>query len=848
MKKFLTVLLALSVVFTYTVGSAFAAVSPGEFNANVNAAEAQVKDQLDVTYNNVVKGLTAEDTAEGVPADVAAWTVAAKAVYDASITAMKEKTNDIKNDVDTYGEYTIAELVEEYTIDAYGAFRTKVYAQDDVAARAYFATAKAATISKFNAVDLSVYSTTSKSTKTGYTDKTYYELAKAHIDGVLNTINGYVIAADAKDAAVKAQIDNLNTKVTENLDEIKDTTGKVTGYKLNATVKEKYGLKTITEEQGEALTLEAKKKTLISQMNAEIAKYMEGKVTSTPEALAAAKEFIAAYETAVTFQIESLATKAEADAYAVVGVPVPNDATDKYVANLKKFAELETFAAKYKLEKDADGNLVRDAAKVDAVVLDAKKAAYKAAEWTGLEAAKNEIRNNCGVDKAVKTTKVVETKKAAIEKARKAELVKYYAAEQVEINKFFDKLLADVEAAKTDAEVNAIKTVVTVTVDNKTAVDRKTKASAAYKNLINKIKAYQGLQNAGTTDKKDFAVLNANWVTFVGEAGARTEASIAALYDQAVAKCDAVMTASQVAAAKAAVEAKIDALPKTVTVADKAVVVDAWKAVKEYKASTGNNDIANEATLNLTVKALAAAEKKVAEDAIAALPAVVKITDKAAVKAAKELMDAYNAATEAGQIYAGENKIADTLTAKLTAIKTLEADAVKAAIEALPLNVTLADKAAVEAARAAYDAYVAEYTDYTVPVYAAEDITNADELFKAEAGIEALEEAEKDAAIKATESLKLSVSTKLYKKSNKIRVSWKVKDGDASYIDGYQVYKSTKAQKNYKYMGKTKKSYMDNKKNLKKGTRYFYKVRAYVEIDGQKYYSDWSNKGNRIYK
>ena len=160
--------------------------------------------------------------------------------------------------------------VEEYTIDAYGAFRTKVYAQDDVAARAYFATAKAATISKFNAVDLSVYSTTSKSTKTGYTDKTYYELAKAHIDGVLNTINGYVIAADAKDAAVKAQIDNLNTKVTENLDEIKDTTGKVTGYKLNATVKEKYGLKTITEEQGEALTLEAKKKTLISQMNAEI--------------------------------------------------------------------------------------------------------------------------------------------------------------------------------------------------------------------------------------------------------------------------------------------------------------------------------------------------------------------------------------------------------------------------------------------------------------------------------------------------------------------------------------------------------------------------------------------------
>ena len=93
----------------------------------------------------------------------------------------------------------------------------------------------------------------------------------------------------------------------------------------------------------------------------------------------------------------------------------------------------------------------------------------------------------------------------------------------------------------------------------------------------------------------------------------------------------------------------------------------------------------------------------------------------------------------------------------------------------------------------------------------------------------------------------LKITARSSAKKGSITVKWSVK-GNASAADGYQVWKSTKQSKGYKKaITTTKKSYK-NTKGLKKGTRYYYKVRAYKVVDGKKVYSDWSNKAYRVAK
>jgi len=114
-----------------------------------------------------------------------------------------------------------------------------------------------------------------------------------------------------------------------------------------------------------------------------------------------------------------------------------------------------------------------------------------------------------------------------------------------------------------------------------------------------------------------------------------------------------------------------------------------------------------------------------------------------------------------------------------------------------------------------------------------------------------LSEAESQLAVavaaqaKLVQSYKITASSKAYK--GKMVIKWTV-NGTAVTGVKYQIYRSTQKKSGFVKMFTTSKLTYTNTKNLKAGKTYYYKVRAYITIDGVKYYSDWSNKAFRTAK
>lgn len=80
----------------------------------------------------------------------------------------------------------------------------------------------------------------------------------------------------------------------------------------------------------------------------------------------------------------------------------------------------------------------------------------------------------------------------------------------------------------------------------------------------------------------------------------------------------------------------------------------------------------------------------------------------------------------------------------------------------------------------------------------------------------------------------------------KIVLSWK-KSSDAT---GYQIYRATKKNGKYKKIKTIKKrnTVKYTNKRLKKGKRYYYKIRAYKKVSGKTYYSSFSKAKSKKVK
>lgn len=86
-----------------------------------------------------------------------------------------------------------------------------------------------------------------------------------------------------------------------------------------------------------------------------------------------------------------------------------------------------------------------------------------------------------------------------------------------------------------------------------------------------------------------------------------------------------------------------------------------------------------------------------------------------------------------------------------------------------------------------------------------------------------------------TETKNMKLSPSVSAKKGSVTVKWKA----SANADGYQVYRSVKKTSGFVKKADTKKTSYTNTK-LKKGSKYYYKVRGYQTVGSDKFYSDWS--------
>ena len=312
-----------------------------------------------------------------------------------------------------------------------------------------------------------------------------------------------------------------------------------------------------------------------------------------------------------------------------------------------------------------------------------------------------------------------------------------------------------------------------------------------------------------------------------------TEVNNAADLDKAVADAkafvDSLKTLKEIKAEDKALRDKIVALARPVTLekkADAIALYDEYLAFEKYCTKVGYGNTESDgvaALLEADVARLASLERDAMAEIVKAIEKDGKVTldDRANVEALVKAMDAYN---DLYPEYAAL-QIAEYKTAKNfeELIFNLDVDVANKLIAALP-----AYGASAAQIKAAKDAVAALGFKGICKL----DPTMVTKLNRLEASIGY-----------EVEAIKIKTSSKATKGA--MTIKWRVVGGNKDAAAGYQVWRSTKANKGFKKMITTKKMTYKNTKNLKKGTRYYYRVRAYAEVDGKVYFSDYSNKAYR---
>jgi len=861
MDKYVIPLFVIAVMFTFSFGSAFA-VSKAEYNDTL--AKTYFDSAMKAIKESVAGGITLTgDNTYAVDYE----TLAANydAIYDAVVEFVKGADSE-----DYVGKVGDMGMTHEINRIAY-IINQDTELQMDLVAEQYAAD-KADAIAILNSLSAADYSTAelSAALKSALNaDCTYQEYVEKLISDAINEINkasfnsdstvdayadakvvidGYFDAAAQADASTKLVVEKYYTGANNaviglgvyqlNADYV------VTGTTTLAQFKATY-------IAGEAAVDAANVAAVKAAVATGYADYMRGENADAAKA-AIVKDML-------DFLAEEgvwTSTSADSAKYYITTATAAN-----VNAAVTQVAELEAVAAQLAAEVDSTGALVRDAEDVADIVTAGTIAAYQYALG----------RSNVAYDAATYEgqiedlyTTLDDEKLAYMKKQREtaiadflAATVAYYPAEIAELNEIFDAYMAKVNAVTACSKVddydsqleNDVNAVLTKDeVNDKSAVDSLKNVADQYVDFLN---------NQITKEANKYYVegnnakLNAEIEKLVGNSDARTTAAINALSEDVLALVKALPTNAEVEVAEEAADAAVKVLPTTVKTTDKAVIDAAIVAVDAYEALAAA-DYDNTGAISTAVT-------KYAYAYLNEMTAKVKAVDKADKAAVEALIDEFEAFVDEYEDYTDtdleaifDNQV-DKLEGYLDAIKAEAASAVRKAIAAIPVkaNITAADEAKVAAARAAYDAYVADYTDYredyVYTVTTTADGFVADDFdYAALAGAETLLGMNTEDAAYSVEALKITAKSSAKKGS--ITVKWTV-EGDTDAVEAYEIWRSTKKNSGFKKMFTTEKTSYKNTKNLKKGTRYYFKVRAIAyTAEGEKVKSDWSNKAYRIAK